>query len=171
MFPFNQAYKPRPKSPVPPFLSRSDSYQDLPVSPVSFKPPRKPRKKISHPAPYPPPSIVTPSPQSSEIEYETIEDHGVEPMVEQEVPEPVNGSPVDVHVKVPSPYFEEVPCANPMELTTKRPETPTPPPPEPLKWGDLVVVDYAERKKVYKWPAIVLALCNGDNIRSFHRDI
>src|SRR5579859_6485855 len=26
---------------------------------------------------------------------------------------------------------------------------------EPLKYGDLVVVDYAEKKKVHKWPALV----------------
>jgi hypothetical protein len=27
---------------------------------------------------------------------------------------------------------------------------------EPLKYGDLVVVDYAEKRKVHKWPAIVI---------------
>jgi hypothetical protein len=27
---------------------------------------------------------------------------------------------------------------------------------KPLQYGDLVMVDYAEKKKVYKWPAIVL---------------
>jgi hypothetical protein len=27
--------------------------------------------------------------------------------------------------------------------------------PEPLKYGDIVVVDYLEKKKVHKWPAIV----------------
>ena len=31
---------------------------------------------------------------------------------------------------------------------------------KPLEYGDLVVVDYAEKKKVYKWPAIVFPLRN-----------
>lgn len=31
----------------------------------------------------------------------------------------------------------------------------SPPPDTPLSYGDLVVVDYAEKKKSYKWPAIV----------------
>jgi len=34
----------------------------------------------------------------------------------------------------------------------------SPPPDTPLSYGDLVVVDYAEKKKVYKWPAIVRSL-------------
>ena len=34
----------------------------------------------------------------------------------------------------------------------------SPPPDTPLSYGDLVVVDYAEKKKVYKWPAIVYSL-------------
>jgi len=34
----------------------------------------------------------------------------------------------------------------------------SPPPDTPLSYGDLVVVDYAEKKKVYKWPAIVHSL-------------
>jgi len=37
---------------------------------------------------------------------------------------------------------------------TTKPEV-TPPPDTPLSYGDLVVVDYAEKRKVYKWPAIV----------------
>jgi hypothetical protein len=32
----------------------------------------------------------------------------------------------------------------------------SPAPDEPIKYGDLVVVDYAEKKKTYKWPAIVI---------------
>src|SRR5271156_698756 len=32
----------------------------------------------------------------------------------------------------------------------------SPPPEEPLKYGELVVVDYKEKKTVYQWPAIVL---------------
>jgi hypothetical protein len=34
----------------------------------------------------------------------------------------------------------------------------SPPPNTPLSYGDLVVVDYAEKRKVYKWPAIVRSL-------------
>jgi len=54
-----------------------------------------------------------------------------------------------------SPDFykkESVACANPQELMEQPEITP---PAEPLKWGDLVVVDYAEKKKAYPWPAIV----------------
>jgi hypothetical protein len=61
-----------------------------------------------------------------------------------------------------SPRLEKIEFANPLQLT--RQETPAEEPtssPEPLKYGDLVVVDYAEKKKVYKWPAIVY----------FHSDI
>jgi len=35
-------------------------------------------------------------------------------------------------------------------------EIASPVPDEPIKYGDLVVVDYAERKTTYKWPAIVI---------------
>jgi hypothetical protein len=44
-----------------------------------------------------------------------------------------------------------VECANPMELMNTPKE-------DSLKFGDLVVVDYAEKKKMYKWPAIVFLL-------------
>lgn len=58
-----------------------------------------------------------------------------------------------------SPRLEKIEFANPLELT--RHDTPADEPtpqetsPELLQYGDLVVVDYAEKKKVYKWPAIV----------------
>jgi hypothetical protein len=37
-------------------------------------------------------------------------------------------------------------------------ETPAPEQESPLRYGDLVVVEYAEKKKIYKWPAIVFTL-------------
>lgn len=44
---------------------------------------------------------------------------------------------------------------------------------EPLQYGDLVVVDYAEKRKVHKWPAIVFLLLTKSNLdcppRSYDR--
>jgi hypothetical protein len=71
---------------------------------------------------------------------------------------------------------EKIQFANPLELT--RQETPPdepmhqePLPEEPLKYGDLVVVDYAEKKKVYKWPAIVHFSLSTSNFRLCRLDI
>jgi hypothetical protein len=85
--------------------------------------------------------------------------------------------PTELNEKEDSPqsksmdYFsnsEHIECFTPMKMTP-RPETPQQAPQEepqdiqkdeqqdiPLKYGDLVVVDYAEKKKVHKWPAIVV---------------
>ena len=54
------------------------------------------------------------------------------------------------------PETDVVACITPMELTPRDEEAHDIQEQEPLQYGDLVVVEYAERKKVYKWPAIVL---------------
>ena len=75
--------------------------------------------------------------------------------------------PVDVAEKEDTPTQENidcfsktevVDCMSPMELTSREEEAQDIQEHRPLQYGDLVVVDYAEKKKVYKWPAIVLPL-------------
>ena len=51
---------------------------------------------------------------------------------------------------------EVVDCMSPMELTPTEEEVRDIQDHRPLQYGDLVVVEYAEKKKVHKWPAIVL---------------
>ena len=53
------------------------------------------------------------------------------------------------------PESEVLDCVAPMELTPREEEVEEAHEERPLRYGDLVVVDYAEKKKVYKWPAIV----------------
>ena len=62
-------------------------------------------------------------------EHEVIEDTSMEDSMQQE----------EISIEPP-------------EETEENQETP---PPKPLAYGDLVMVDYAEKRKTYKWPAIV----------------
>lgn len=66
--------------------------------------------------------------------------------------EEVNVVQISTHEETP-PREEPQPKGtlplNPVTLGTD------PHAPEPLKYGDIVVVDYLEKKKVHKWPAIV----------------
>lgn len=94
---------------------------------MSLKSKKKPRKLQTRPTPYPPPTNPTPSPSS-------------EPEI------------VPLSESVAFFDTQNLVCASPAELSKLREDTP---PEKPLGYGDLVVVDYAEKKKVYKWPAIV----------------
>ena len=134
MFPFNQAYKPRQISPVA-SVQGHDSPDEPPMTHLSIRP-RKRSRKTPRFSPYPQRTTATLSPHPSEVEFE----HG-----EQSTEEPIRESP-DFYKQ------ESVACANPQELMEQPEITP---PTEPLKWGDLVVVHYAEKKKAYPWPAIV----------------
>jgi hypothetical protein len=60
-------------------------------------------------------------------------------------------------VALESTALEKTEC----EPRTRQEISPTKPPlgeDKPLDYGDLVIVEYAEKKKAYKWPAIVLLL-------------
>ena len=73
--------------------------------------------------------------------------------------------PTEGTEKEDTPTQENVDCLSktqvvdsvtPMELTPREEEEHDIQEDRPLQYGDLVVVDYAEKKKVHKWPAIVL---------------
>jgi hypothetical protein len=68
---------------------------------------------------------------------------------------PKEDSPTQEHIDCFS-KAEVVDCMTPMELTPREEEVRDIQDDTPLQYGDLVVVEYAEKKKVYKWPAIVL---------------
>jgi hypothetical protein len=85
---------------------------------------------------------------------EDVEEH-VHTPVEEEQEEQLH---FETHIKDQSPsipsIYEKITCANPEDLTNNR--EPTPETDEPLQWGEVVGVDYKERKHWYKWPAVVL---------------
>lgn len=129
-------------------------------------------------------------PKKEPVEEETLEEH-ISEEIEDTRPEPdtsfeygddglsLQEIPLDhdeVNTTNLSPHEETSSQEKPqpkLNLTSHQsdPETELHTP-EPLKYGDLVVVDYAEKRKVHKWPAIVShPFPHISNPRSFQKAI